>query len=222
MATTTTNYGLTKPSYGDNADIAVINSNMDKIDAKMKEIEDAGGSGASTWADVANKPFETIGSGLNVDESGALNVTGGGSGGSSVSWNQIQTSGTKIAEVTIDGTKKDVYAPTVGSGGGGGRTKQTLYTNSTASAQSIVLSDSYKNYDLLMFRMIRIADGVDNFQEEKYFDKDWLEQCQNSNSLIQFFGYTQWNTYQVTDETHFTLTNSANGVYVKEVIGVNF
>ncbi len=188
MATTTTNYGLTKPSYGDNADIAVINSNMDKIDAKMKEIEDAGG----------------------------------GSGGSSVSWNQIQNSGSKIAEVTIDGTKTDVYAPTGGSGGGGGRTKQTLYTNSTASAQSIVLSDSYKNYDLLMFRMIRIADGVDNFQEEKYFDKDWLEQCQNSNSLIQFFGYTQWNTYQVTDETHFTLTNSANGVYVKEVIGVNF
>lgn len=84
MATTTTNYGLTKPSYGDNADIAVINSNMDKIDAKMKEIEDAGGGG-----------------------------------GSSVSWNQIQTSGTKIAEVTIDGTKKDVYAPTGGSSGGG-------------------------------------------------------------------------------------------------------
>ena len=219
MATTTTNYGLTKPSYGDNADIAVINSNMDKIDAKMKEIEDAGGGGASTWAGVANKPFETVGSGLSVDESGALNVTGGGSGGSSVSWNQIQTSGSKIAEVTIDGTKTDVYAPT---GGSGSRTKQTLYTNSTASAQSIVLSDSYKNYDLLMFRMIRIADGFDNFQEEKYFDKDWLEQCQNSNSLIQFFGYTQWNTYQVTDETHFTLTNSANGVYVKEVIGVNF
>ena len=118
MATTTTNYGLTKPSYGDNADIAVINSNMDKIDAKMKEIEDADG-GASTWAEVVNKPFETVGSGLSVDESGALNATGGGSGGSSVSWNQIQTSGSKIAEVTIDGTKTDVYAPTGGSGGGG-------------------------------------------------------------------------------------------------------
>lgn len=82
MATTTTNYGLTKPSYGDNADIAVINSNMDKIDAKMKEIEDAGGGG-----------------------------------GSSVSWNQIQTSGSKIAEVTIDGTKTNVYAPNSGGGG---------------------------------------------------------------------------------------------------------
>ena len=94
MATTTTNYGLTKPSYGDNADIAVINSNMDKIDAKMKEIEDAGGSG----------------------------------GGSSVSWNQIQTSGNKIAEVTIDGTKTDVYAPTGGSGGGGVEIKSFTYT----------------------------------------------------------------------------------------------
>ena len=115
MATTTTNYGLTKPSYGDNADIAVINSNMDKIDSKMKEIEDAGGGGAYTWAEVENKPFETVGSGLNVDESGALSVTGGGSGGSSVEWNQIQTSGSKIAEVTIDGTKTDVYVPTGGS-----------------------------------------------------------------------------------------------------------
>ncbi len=106
--------------------------------------------------------------------------------------------------------------------GSDGRTKQTLYTNGTTSAQSIELSDSYKNYDLLMFRMIRIADGVDNFQEEKYFDKDWLEQCQNSNSLIQFFGYTQWNTYQVTDETHLTLTNKADGVYVREIVGIKY
>ena len=200
MATTTTNYGLTKPSYGDNADIAVINSNMDKIDAKMKEIEDAGGGGASTWAEVANKPFETVGSGLSVDESGALNATGGGSGGSSVSWNQIQTSGSKIAEVTIDGTKTDVYAPTGGSGGGGGRTKQTLYTNSTTSVQSIELSDSYKNYDLLIFRMIRIADNVDNYQDEKYYDKDFLESCQTNNCYFQFFAYNQWITYRITDD----------------------
>ena len=118
MATTTTNYGLKKPSGNDDADISVINENMDIIDAKMKEIEDAGGSGAYTWADVASKPFETVGSGLNVDESGALNVTGGGSGGSSVEWKQITTSGTKIAEVTIDGSKTDVYAPNGGGGSG--------------------------------------------------------------------------------------------------------
>ena len=45
MATQTTNYGLKKPSYSDTADIGVINSNMDVIDAKMKEIDDKAGSG---------------------------------------------------------------------------------------------------------------------------------------------------------------------------------
>lgn len=40
--------------------------------------------------------------------------------GDTVEWNQIVTSGTKIATVSIDGTATDVYAPT--SGGGGGAT----------------------------------------------------------------------------------------------------
>ena len=106
--------------------------------------------------------------------------------------------------------------------GSGGYSKQTLYVNDTTTAQSIVLSDSYKNYDLLIFRMIRVADGLDNYQDEKYYDKDWIEECQNSNNRIQFFGYNQWNTYQVTDETHFTLTHAANGVYTKEVVGIKY
>jgi parallel beta-helix repeat protein len=40
MATQTTNYNLTKPSYEDNADIKVINENMDTIDGKLKENAD--------------------------------------------------------------------------------------------------------------------------------------------------------------------------------------
>ena len=84
MATKTTNYNLTKPSYSEDADISVINSNMDIIDSKMKEIEDKAGTGG---------------------------------GGSSVEWNQIQTTGSKIAEVTIDGTTTEVYAPSESGGG---------------------------------------------------------------------------------------------------------
>lgn len=36
MATTTSNYKLTKPDYTDAPDIAVINANMDTIDTQMK------------------------------------------------------------------------------------------------------------------------------------------------------------------------------------------
>ena len=163
MATTTTNYGLTKPSYGDNADIAVINSNMDKIDAKMKEIEDAGGGGVSTWEEVANKPFETVGSGLSVDESGALNVTGGGSGGSSVEWNQIQTRGSKIAEVTIDGSMTEVFAPTGGSGGGSGG--EVLYHQERIPTNS----NTYTiNFDKKPSSWIRISSFGQNENNHNY------------------------------------------------------
>lgn len=37
---------------------------------------------------------------------------GGGGGGDSVSWNQIQLSGDKIAEIDINGTVTDVNSPT--------------------------------------------------------------------------------------------------------------
>ena len=37
MATTTANLGLTKPDYTEKADVAVINGNMDKIDAAMQQ-----------------------------------------------------------------------------------------------------------------------------------------------------------------------------------------
>lgn len=37
---------------------------------------------------------------------------GGGGGGDSVSWNQIQLSGDKIAEIDINGTTTDVNSPT--------------------------------------------------------------------------------------------------------------
>ena len=80
MATKTTNYNLTKPAYDEDADIAVINANMDIIDAKMKELENAGG-GASTWSEVANKPFESIGSGLTVLDGALCSTGGGGSSG---------------------------------------------------------------------------------------------------------------------------------------------
>lgn len=59
------------------------------------------------------------------DNMNKLDQSGGG-GGSNVSWNQILQSGTKIAEVTINGTTQDVYAPS--GGGGGGESMVHIYT----------------------------------------------------------------------------------------------
>ena len=39
MATTTTNYKLTKPSGTDKAYVSVINDNMDLIDTAIKDVE---------------------------------------------------------------------------------------------------------------------------------------------------------------------------------------
>ena len=44
MSTQTPNYGLTKPTYPEPADVAVINGNMDIIDTQMKANEDGIGS----------------------------------------------------------------------------------------------------------------------------------------------------------------------------------
>ena len=59
---------------------------------------------------------------ISVDGS-IYNIPSGGGSGDSVSWNQITQSGTKIAEVTINNTTTNVYAP---SGGGGSSTLSGL------------------------------------------------------------------------------------------------
>lgn len=60
-------------------------------------------------------------------------MTGGGGGGSIVAWTQIQgsTGGVKIAEIDIDGSVQEVYAP---EGGGGGGMLPYLYIDSEAGA----------------------------------------------------------------------------------------
>ena len=49
---------------------------------------------------------------INFDGSLVGNITGGGGGGSDVIITPVVTSGTKIADVTVNGVEKDLYCPT--------------------------------------------------------------------------------------------------------------
>lgn len=40
MATTTTNYAFTKPAIGEEADVTVLNANMDSVDSNLKSVSD--------------------------------------------------------------------------------------------------------------------------------------------------------------------------------------
>lgn len=84
------------------------------------------GGGASSLAGLSDVNLTTPSDGqvLTYDGNNAEWVNANASGGGdSVSWNQIQASGTKIAEIDINGTTTDVYAP---SGGGGGAFNYSL------------------------------------------------------------------------------------------------
>ena len=66
-----------------------------------------------------------------VDDNGVAHITGGG-GGSTVTVTPIQTTGTKIAEIDVDGVTSDLYAP---NGGGGGSTVSV--TQKVSSGENI-------------------------------------------------------------------------------------
>lgn len=72
----------------------------------------------------------------NMDK---IDQSGGGGGGSNVSWTQIQQSGTKIAEITINGTTQDVFAPSGGKGG-----LERVYSMIGSSRNRIKESVSYE------------------------------------------------------------------------------
>ena len=70
MATTTTNYGLTKPAGTDKYDISVFNGNADKIDSQMKANENAAAT-AKAAADSAQSTADSAQSTANSAQSTA-------------------------------------------------------------------------------------------------------------------------------------------------------
>ena len=131
MATQTTNYGLKKPSYSDTADIGVINSNMDIIDAKMKEIDNKITNETDptvpAWAKEPNKPTYT------AEEVGALPNNTPIPDPTSVVVDRLVSVGTHIADISVNGEKTELYAPT-----GGGGTSVTIDSELSTTSENPV------------------------------------------------------------------------------------
>ena len=131
MATQTTNYGLKKPAYSDTADIGVINSNMDIIDAKMKEIDDKITNETDptvpAWAKEPNKPTYT------AEEVGALPSNTPIPDPTSVVVDRLVSVGTHIADISVNGEKTELYAPT-----GGGGTSVTIDSELSTTSKNPV------------------------------------------------------------------------------------
>ena len=129
MATQTTNYGLTKPSYNETADIGVINSNMDIIDAKMKAIENKAGSGGGS-GNTDTYGHVKVGS-VTIDASGddTIELVAGS--------NVTLTPDTTSKSVTISAT-----------GGGGGGTSDYLQLSNKPKINGVELVNNITTEDL--------------------------------------------------------------------------
>lgn len=165
MASYTANYNLRKDASTDNYDVAVVNQNLDEIDAQMHQNEVASTTPFTGASSSANGEKGIVPRPMAGDENKVLcgdgtwkPVQGGGGGGSSVTITPTLSSGTKIADYSIDGVSGSLYAPSGGSGGGS--TFETVFagSKSTSSWNSPLV---FNEFDVTAYDIIRITAALD-------------------------------------------------------------
>lgn len=248
MATTTTNYNLTKPTMAEIADIRTLNNNMDKVDEVMH----------STQVSLAPAYdlLETYNTGDIVmyellmykckddNVTGAWNPAkwerttagenGSGGGGSSVVPNPQGSPTDTLETIEIDGTVYDIAGSGGGSGGKSGysSTKIWDYTednNNTIPFGSYTasLNDDINNYDMLVIESVSSrGDLTDpNWASTNlwYVDVNALNNNWNNNYVT----YTSWNQratkFHIINTTFEALSNNGsdtNGLV--RVYGINY
>lgn len=145
------------------------------------------------------------------------NVSGGGGGGSEVDWTQLQASGTKIAEIEIDGDKTNVYAPAsqtiavsqiqttgtkIASISLDGVSTDLYAPNGGGSAPSLIASST--------------ADGVKTYGAMLTEIASHLTDVNPIGSVLVMGG----NIYQCLNSTYFiyfSITNNSAGSYINYV-----
>ena len=147
---------------------------------------------------------------LSTSDKGNLLFDGKEINSSSVEWNQIQTEGIKIAEVTIDGMTTEIFAPNgsseIGSSSG-------TFTSPTSSQGTIHIDLGFKPDIVTVFLPLNNKNTCSYFNkfirtDGAYWD---LRPAENNNYFNSFESATGETGICGIDETGFTFrTNSAN------------
>ena len=175
MATYTTNYNLSKPDASDqySAFRQSYNQNMDIIDQNLG----GGGGGSSTLAGLNDVSITSAQDGqvLKYDANSSEWVNANeSSGGDTVSWTETQQSGTKIAEIDINGTSTDVYAPT-----------PPTNTSDLVNDSNFVSDASYVHTDNNFTSAYETKLGGIEAGAEVNVQSDWTEADSTSDAYIQ-------------------------------------
>lgn len=175
MATYTTNYNLSKPDASDqySAFRQSYNQNMDIIDQNLG----GGGGGSSTLAGLNDVSITSAQDGqvLKYDANSSEWINANeSSGGDTVSWTEVQQSGTKIAEIDINGTSTDVYAPT-----------PPTNTSDLVNDSNFVSDASYVHTDNNFTSAYETKLGGIEAGAEVNVQSDWTEADSTSDAYIQ-------------------------------------
>lgn len=125
MSSGTAYYNLRKDASTDNYNVAVVNQNLDDIDAQMHQNEVAAttpftGATSSVNGEKGIVPRPLVGDQEKyLKGDGTWDTPQGGGGGSTVTITPTLSSGTKIADYSINEVSGSLYAPSGGGGGGG-------------------------------------------------------------------------------------------------------
>lgn len=226
MASTSAHFNLTKPATTDYYNIGVFNDNTDIIDTQMYNNQVSAakimvGATANDDGESGRVPVPHAGDqNKYLCADGTWKTVGGGGGGSSVTITPTLSSGTKIADYSIDGVSDSLYAP---SGGGGSSTftKLAEYTGAGVgydAGDTINLSDSLTNYDVLMFSVL--YNGTQAFPNAMVTVND-LKNKLTTGFYAGYIGGVGYTDVKYATDTSLTVLRTSS-MYVYSVYGIKF
>lgn len=160
---------------------------------------------------------------LSTSDEGNLLFNGKGINSSSIEWNQIQTEGIKIAEVTIDGMTTEIFAPNGIERSG--IVVDTLIDATITTTGSYDLSASIDNYDML------IVTGMTHINNSDYEQLNSLTIMKDDYYIEAVDGWSHSINFSISGSTRRAVFNFNGGklnvvkienAVLKKIYGIKF